>query len=367
MHFASPPALADLLRRDKDALLSAWEARAKRLPGAEQLPSAYLRDHIPELLEELAVELERPESARERVKSFSAAHGEQRHKIGLNVQQVVEEYKLMRRCIFEHAEAHGLAAAGAARQIVNGLIDDGIKTAIETYIERRDAAEKQRREEYLKFVVHDLRSPLTAIYYAILLAERELQDTDVGERVRSIHAAIKRNIEQMRSLIVKLLQEEQNIRTPRHVEVQRDTVVLRPVVEAAVHTLDPLATTSATQVRNEVPPELAVHADGGLLERIFQNLIANAIEHTPNGRVTIGAAPAGHDGVDCWIADNGGGVPEHIRAQVFDKFVTDSQRRSGIGLGLAVVKQLVEAHGGNIELASEAGKGTTVRFSIPGG
>lgn len=365
MQYATPQALADLLRRDKALLLSAWEQKVKQIPGNERVTPAYLHDHVPRLIDELAEELQHPETAKERLRTFSAAHGEARQQLGLQMQEVVEEYKILRRCILQHAEANGLAVTGDASRVVHEIIDDGVKSAIESYVERRDAAERTRREEYLAFIVHDLRSPLSAIYYAILMAERELQETGVSERVRSIHSAIKRNIDRMRGLIVKLLQEEQNLRTPHEVTIERESVALWAIVESATRTLTPLAMSADTGIENQVPRDLEARLDADRMERVFENLLANAIEYTYKGRVVVGAARTAGDTVECWVSDNGRGVPEGLREKVFEKYVTDGGRRSGAGLGLAVVKQLVEAHGGRIELQSEAGKGTTIRFSIP--
>lgn len=364
MQQATPEAVAAFLRRDKEALLTAWEAKAKRLPKAAGVPQTLLRNELPHLIDELIEELLREGSALPRVLAFSASHGAQRQKIGLHLSDVVEEYKLLRDTILERAQAERLTVTGKANRAVNGLIDAGVKTAIQAHIAQRDEAEKRRREEYLKFIVHDLRSPLAAIYYAIILAEKELAQAPVNERVRSIHAAIKRNIERMRGLIVKLLQEEENLKTPRQVELKRETVDLWPLVESAARTLGSLAVASETQLVNQVPRDLTAQADPELLERVFQNLLANAIEHTPKGQVTVGARAAPEGGVECWVADNGHGVSPELQRTVFEKQVAEPEGR-GAGLGLAIVKRLVEAHGGTIDLESRTGAGTTVRFSLP--
>lgn len=364
METVSPPTLAAHLRRHKEAILASWEEQAHRLPGAERLPSALLRDHLPLLLDELVHELERPETASQRLHEFSAAHGEQRQQLGLYMPQLIEEYKLLRRCIMASAEAHGIAVTGEARRIVTELIDDGIKTSIEAYIERRDAAEKERRAQDLKFIVHDLRSPLAAMYYAILLAERELAPNGNIARIREIHAALKRNVEHMRALIDQLLQEQRGARGPGRAAARRERVRLRPIVESSVRRLAALAAADCVRVINEMPPELTLNADAELLERVFQNLIANAIEHSAGGRITVGGAARGDGGAECWVADNGAGMPDEVRARVFN---ARTAHEPGAGLGLSVVKQLVEAHGGTVDIQSALGRGTTVRFSIPPG
>lgn len=107
-----------------------------------------------------------------------------------------------------------------------------------------------------------------------------------------------------------------------------------------------------------------IDADDDLLRRALQNLIANAIDHTPKGIVDIdGIAEAGH--VICWVTDNGVGIADEELSKVFDKYHTKNRHRAGIGLGLSVVKRIVEAHGGRVELESQVGEGTTVRLSLP--
>lgn len=365
MELATPQRLATLLQRKKETVLSSWEERARQLPGARKINRAILQDHMPLLIDELTEELKQPEKSRERLEAFCAAHGENRHQNGFDLGQLVEEYKQLRGCIVRTAEEAGLYVVGEANRVVDELIDEGIKTSIQAYIERRDGAEKKRRQEYLKFLVHDLRSPLSAIYYAILLTERELETVAVSERVWSLQAVIKRNIEQMQAMIAKLLQEEQHIRTAPNIEVQRAPADLATIADRAIRTIASLAAVSQTQITNDIPDDVTVHADADLLERVFQNLVSNAIDSTPQGTVTIGAKMRESGDVDCWVADNGRGIAPEIRDKIFDKFVTATPQRSGIGLGLPITKRIIEAHGGSIAVESEVGKGTTIRFFLP--
>jgi signal transduction histidine kinase len=178
--------------------------------------------------------------------------------------------------------------------------------------------------------------------------------------------ALKRNVQHLESLVGKVLEESANIETEVGVKLQRRQFDLWPVVEALIHDLHPVAETGSTQLINAVPEELVVYADAGLVKRIFQNLIANAITYTPRGEVTIGAQLSSEAGaVECFVRDNGAGIaPEH-RHSVFDKDQTDPDKEGGLGLGLAIVKTFVEAHGGAVTVDSELGVGSTFRFTLP--
>jgi signal transduction histidine kinase len=103
-----------------------------------------------------------------------------------------------------------------------------------------------------------------------------------------------------------------------------------------------------------------------MLARIMQNLVSNAIRYTPRGRIAVGAKPVDAEGsVECWVTDNGAGIPSTLLANVFDKYETDPNHQDGTGLGLAIVKEFVEAHGGDVSVRSEEGHGTTFRFTLP--
>lgn len=364
MQLATPQALAAMLKLDKASVVSDWEAHAAQMAGASRLSAPALRDHLPLLIDELVKDLEHPHQSSE-LSHASSIHGSDRLKTGMDLPQIVEEYKLLRLCIVQHAERIGLDITREANRVMDELIDDGIRNAVKTYVALRDETERKQREDYLTFVVHDLRAPLTAIYNAILLIELELRNAPISDRARAIPAAIKRNIERMQALMVKLLQAEQTRVAPSS-RVPRTAVELRPIVESVVRTLAPSAAAHATCVTNEISPDAIIRADAGMLERVFQNLVNNAIAYTPGGSVTVGAAGAADGSVECWVADNGRGIPADLKERVFDKYLTDRSHEGGVGLGLAIVKRLVEAHGGKIHIDSQEGAGTTVRFHIPG-
>jgi signal transduction histidine kinase len=126
-----------------------------------------------------------------------------------------------------------------------------------------------------------------------------------------------------------------------------------------------VAGTSSTQLVNKVPEDMVVYADAGLLRRVFQNLIANAIKYTPRGEIIIGAREIGEKSIECWVSDNGSGIAEEVLAKVFDKGETDQVSADALGLGLAIVKTFTEAHGGQVTVESKEGVGSTFRFSLP--
>jgi len=101
---------------------------------------------------------------------------------------------------------------------------------------------------------------------------------------------------------------------------------------------------------------------------VFQNVIANAIAYAPRGEVVIGARQSDPQArFECWVSDNGAGIPPERLERIFDKSESDPQRDEGWGLGLAIVKTFIEAHDGAVSVESTEDLGSTFRFTLPPG
>ena len=360
--------LASLIRRERDTLLAEWRHEVRRLSVAHNLDVPTLNDHIPDLIEELACELEvcSDGSMIEGLKENPITHGLDRLRLGFDVEEVVGEYNALRGVIQDLIERHDLRLRGAVNRTINRVIDVSIGLAVKTYAAQKALEIQQRREEHLTFVAHDLRSPLAAIAMAARLLEVAVPDVGKDERAAMLLETMHRNVTRLNSLVVKVVQEGANLKAQVDEKVKRREVKLRELVEVLVSDLRPLADASNLSLLNRVPEELIVFADANMLTLIFQNLISNAIDYTPNGEVTIGAKKVKESAsVECWVSDNGAGIPADRLDKVFDKLETDPDKEGGIGLGLAIVKQFVEAHGGQVAVESELGQGSTFRFNIP--
>ena len=363
--------LAQLIERESEPLLAAWRVQVRALPAARDLDAPTLNDHIPYLLQELASALREgsDQSIAEALAEGSPpVHGIQRVKDGYDVEEVVAEYNILRGCIHELAERHDLNMRGKPFHVFNRVMDGAIGLAVQAFVGRKALEDRQRREEYLAFVAHDLRTPLSAILLTARVLELILnrKNSQTPETIQKFKT-LNRNVAHLKDLIDKVLVENTHLETEVGIKLERRELDLWPVVEALIYDLHPVAGTDSTRLVNVVPEDFIVYADANLLRRVFQNLIANAISYTPRGQVEIGAAMA-DDGstVECFVRDNGAGIPEHRRNSVFDKNATDPDKRGGLGLGLAIVKTFVEAHDGAVSVESKPGMGTTFRFTLPG-
>ncbi len=214
--------------------------------------------------------------------------------------------------------------------------------------------------------MHDLRTPLNAIALATSVLERTLRLDQDHADVSRMFNALRRNVRQLEALVAKVMEENTNLETEVGLKLERRHFDLWPLVEALIHDVHPVAGTSSTTLVNEVPEDLTIFADASLLRRILQNLIANAIGYTPHGTIVIGARTTDTDNaVECWVSDDGAGIPTGLLDKVFDKFESDPQNETGSGLGLAIAKTFVEGHGGAITVDSREGFGATFRFTIP--
>ncbi len=350
-------------------MLTQWRQLVRELASAKHLDVPTLNDHLPALLEELAEALESrsDETIAEALRDGSPLdHGLQRVQDGYDIVEVVAEYNILRGCVHDLAEANGFSLQGQAFHILNRVLDGAIGYAVESFATERALEVRHRREEYLAFVAHDLRTPLNAMSLAARVLDQTIQaaggNAESTRMVKSLH----RNVRHLETLVAKVLEENTNLETEIGIKLERRSFDLWPLVEALVHDINPVAGTGSTQLINLVPEDLVVFADASLLRRIFQNLIANAIVYTPRGEVRIGAEPGAAEGaVDCWVSDNGAGIPAELLDNVFEKGAGDPEKDGSTGLGLAIVKTFLEAHGGTAHAESELGRGTTVRFNLP--
>ena len=218
------------------------------------------------------------------------------------------------------------------------------------------------REEILRIVAHDLRNPLNTISMATS-ALLDVPGADAGQK--GPLRIIKRSGERMNRLIQDLL----SVTT---IEAGRLSIAPRKLhvnelLHEAQEALEPIARekalTFSVDAAADLPP---VRADSGRILQVFSNLVGNAVKFTPaGGSITLSARRAGGK-VECSVTDTGPGIPPAQIPRLFGKFWQAKRGDGrGVGLGLAIAKGIVEAHGGTINVESELGHGTVFSFSVP--
>ncbi len=362
--------LARLIEHERDALLTRWRGHVRELPAARDLDAPTLNDHIPHLLAELVAALRSKSDetiAQALLDGSPPAHGLQRVKDAFDIEEVVAEYNILRDCIHDLADRNSLNLHGRPFHILNRVLDGAIGSAVQSFATQKALEVRHRREEYLAFVAHDLRTPLNAISLSARVLEMILsRDRTDTPQSAQMFKALSRNVQYLEALVGKVIEENRNLETEDGIKLECRDFDLWPLIESLIHDIHPIAGTSTTRLVNSVPEDFVVYADASLLRRIFQNLIANAIAYTPRGEVVIGAEFNDGGAVECFVRDNGAGIPSDRCSTVFDKHETDPDKEGGLGLGLAIVKTFVEAHDGAVTVESELGVGSTFRFSLPG-
>jgi len=229
----------------------------------------------------------------------------------------------------------------------------------------RAAAETalRTRDEVLAVVSHDLRNPLSVIDMCAASLIEKLAPDDEG--ARSLVRTIVSSTEWMNRLIEDLLDvarvEAGRLNLDRH---PQDLV--RVISEATVM-LEPLITEKSLTLHEDLPDHLpSANVDARRVVQVLENLVSNAVKHTaPGGEIRIRAEPANGE-IRISVRDTGCGIPGENLPHLFDRFwQARGARRGGAGLGLAIAKGIVEAHGGRIWVESELGSGSTFGFSLP--
>ncbi|HJT89308.1 MAG TPA: ATP-binding protein, partial [Bryobacteraceae bacterium] len=205
-------------------------------------------------------------------------------------------------------------------------------------------------------IVHDLRNPLAAIYGgAEMLVDRDLPAGHVKRLAANIYQASRR--------IQDMLQELLNV--SRGKSRAPELCRLREVASAACDAIAPIAEGQNVKLLLEIPPEIELPLERGRMERAFLNVLSNAVDAMPDGgEVHISAALEDGSAV-VQVEDNGPGVSPEIRSRLFQPFVS-AGKRSGLGLGLALSRQTVLDHGGEIWVESAPGHGARFCFRLPG-
>ncbi len=375
-----------IIQRDARALVERWSYRAvEEQPQAARVHHDALHDDLPDFLQTLGKSLAHstdPEAAPHR--EPAREHGEQRWEDGWSLSEVVRDYQILRLVIFDHLE-QALERPLVVREVqALGLaLDEAISASVASYVRRRDAHTRRieealrdqaadlreadrRKNEFLAVLAHELRNPMAPILNSVevlrLLGPAEANVV----RARDI---VERQVKQMVRLVDDLLDLTRVAQGK--VELRRTTFPVAAAVAEAVQTTAPLYQSQQHQLVVHLPDEsLRLEADQARVVQILVNLLNNAAKYTdPGGRVDLTVAREGNEAV-LRVRDNGVGIEAEMLGRVFELFtqVGRSLGRSqgGLGIGLTLVRQLVELHAGRVTVHSEGpGKGSEFVVRLP--
>ena len=226
----------------------------------------------------------------------------------------------------------------------------------------------RRKDEFLAMLAHELRNPLAPI---VLAAEIIRMSEPADDSINWARDVIARQAAQLTRLVDDLLDVSRI--TLGKITLNLAALDLGPIIAQAVEATQPLFTSRRHQLSIDVPDQpLPVRGDGARLTQIISNLLNNAAKFTgEGGRIALARAAGRRRRSSCSVADNGVGIPAHMLERVFDMFTQlegprQTAAQDGLGIGLALVKRLVEMHDGDIEARSEGpGRGSEFVVRLP--
>lgn len=260
-----------------------------------------------------------------------------------------------------------ISVSNLSRRVEVGPADDELSRLAVTFnemIERLQVSFEQQNR-FVSDASHELRTPIAVIKgYADLIGQWAKGDPQVLEE--SV-AAIRKEANGMTALVEQLLFLARG--DSGRLKPQKEDIPVSALLHEIVE--ESRLITPYRHFEETAPENLQIHADPKLLKQALRALVDNAIKYTPEDGIVRLDASEGSKGVTIRVTDTGIGIPENELPRIFDRFYRADQDRSrekgGSGLGLSIVKWIVDVHGGTITVESEKGKGTSVSIYLPEG
>ncbi len=232
------------------------------------------------------------------------------------------------------------------------------------YREAQDAS--RAKDEFLAVLSHELRTPLTPVLGWVRMLRSGTLAPEATERALD---TVERNTRLQAQLVEDLLDVSRIIAGKLSLDLR--PVPLAPIIDAVVESTAAAAAAKSIAVNRQIEEDLPrISADANRLQQVVANLLSNAVKFTPQGgRVDVAVRRAG-DSVCLTVADTGDGLAPDVAPHIFDRFrqadSTITRQYGGLGLGLSIVRHIVERHGGSVQATSEGvGRGTTFTVTLP--
>jgi signal transduction histidine kinase len=229
---------------------------------------------------------------------------------------------------------------------------------------RRDLDQEiKKRSEYSRAIVHELKTPLTSIMACSELLEEQLKDEIEIRLIQNIRRSSSNLLQRVDELF-ELARGELGL-----IAINPASLDMNGLIREIVAEMSPLTSQKGLLLRSELPESsLPVIGDKDRLRQVIINLVSNSIKFTDHGEIAIIAGSRSSDFLHIGVSDTGIGMSQEQLANIFDPYrrkSVDGKKNSGLGIGLALCKLIVELHHGTIWAESTPGKGSTVNFTVP--
>jgi signal transduction histidine kinase len=344
-------------------VMTRWKVMVEGTIAPDSLLHVELIDHLPKFVAEIISALREdagmpaagplPETS-----PTAAGHGEQRLRLGFSLDAVVREYGALHDAILETGKAAGVEITFRELGVLTSAIISGIAHAVTEYTQQRDAELMRLANEHFAFIAHELRNPLSSATMALTLLKAQGVLPSESRSVR----ALERGLAATNELIEHTLQ---TARVSSGIELRKEQTTLAALFHEAELGAMPAAEAKGVALSLMVGGDAPILVDRRLIGSALGNLLRNGVKYSqPGGRVEVRGNVANHRLV-IEIEDSCGGLPAGKVEEAFAPFVRLDERQSGFGLGLAIAKQAVDAHGGTIRVQNLPGKGCIFVLELP--
>ena len=370
--------LSEFIVLHVDRIVDEWEQFAKTItPAAESMDRTALRDHSRSILLAAARDMTKPQSASEQLAKArgegpektpsldeaGASHGELRHTVGFDLVQMTSEFRHLRACVIR-LWVNSLDSPDIAyfQDMIrfNEAIDEALAESTAAYAEQVNHS----RDIFLAILGHDLRAPLQAVSMS---TEMLMRKTNLEGDALTCALRIKRGTRHMAVMIGDLLELVRS-RLGKSLPIEPAPMDLADTVREAI--------AQACAAQPQCDPRLSVEGDtqgvwdGRKLDQMLQNLIGNALQHGSNNSAVKLTLRGEADSVRLTVHNDGAPIPPEALPTIFDPLVRSADEAlngptTSLGLGLFIVKEVVKAHQGTIDVSSNEADGTMFTVVLP--
>lgn len=370
--------LSEFIVQHVDRIVDEWEQFAKAIaPDVDSMSRAVLRDHAKSILLAASRDMKTAQTASEQaakamgegpektpsLDQAAASHGELRHNAGFDLVQMTSEFRHLRACVIRlwvnSLESPDLAYFQDMIRF-NEAIDEALAESTAAYAEQVNRS----RDIFLAILGHDLRAPLQAVSLSTeMLVRKSKLDTEALTYV----SLIKNGARHMGTMVNDLLEFVRS-RLGNNLPIEPKLMDLASAAQAAID--EACAGQPDCRALLNVEGETQGTWDRARLDQLLQNLIGNALQHGTNSRGVTLTLKGTADSVTLIMHNYGSPIPEDAINTIFDPLVRSSSEELGgpstsLGLGLYIVKEVVNAHQGTIGVTSNEADGTTFTVVLP--
>jgi len=376
------PSVAMMMRQSFPDLASAVRSRAPRimehfrdlvkqsLPSADELTLAELTDHLPHVLEDLAVALAATGGILQAsFVSDSREHGTSRYHQSFNLSELLVEHSILRSLVIEEVTKE-LERLPSLEEIsaLNAGMDAASRRAVESFVnhyQREVRAATEAHSKHLSFLSHDLRGNLNGILLTVEVLRRAGGGSPDRNEFVSDLDMMRRSILDTVSAMDRFLHADRLRRGK--VEVKLVEIDLKSLIGEVTRQFAEQAKEKGVAIEAETGNCPKVVSDRELVQLILQNLLGNAVKYTKQGRVIVSTSPSGSGGCRITVADNGPGISKDRLEEIFQPYMRGATHgQPGMGLGLTIAHEAAVVLKSRLWAESQPGNGAKFHLDLPG-